>query len=321
MSERRDDDPTGIRQILSTLGDPGPMPPELVDRITASLADEQARRHDPAREQDHANGPLEGTVSETGAAQAPTGGTVHALPGTSRHVDAAARRSLTSRLPALALAASVVVLAGAAVIGVVGRGLLPNGSSDSADVFVATSAERDGGDAEDDTAGGMADSGLAEQDGSATAEASEEDAAPNSAGDEADSAESEALAAPVPVLQASGILVTAATFRDTLVELRARSPLGHDPRAEEALASSSVASAEDAADCLVDLLDAPGAELTPRVDIIDAVRFEGQMRALIVLTDGPAVLAAPDEPASAYLVPLDCAPGAARLLLDPVHVP
>lgn len=39
-----DDDPTGVQRILATLPDPGPMPPELVERITASLAVEQERR-------------------------------------------------------------------------------------------------------------------------------------------------------------------------------------------------------------------------------------------------------------------------------------
>ena len=38
------DDPTGIRALLSGLGDPGPMPADLVDRINASIAEEQAAR-------------------------------------------------------------------------------------------------------------------------------------------------------------------------------------------------------------------------------------------------------------------------------------
>lgn len=39
-----EDDPTGMRALLSALPDPGPMPAHLVDRITASLAAEQAAR-------------------------------------------------------------------------------------------------------------------------------------------------------------------------------------------------------------------------------------------------------------------------------------
>ena len=37
-------DPTGIRALLSALPDPGPMPPDLVARISASIAQEQAAR-------------------------------------------------------------------------------------------------------------------------------------------------------------------------------------------------------------------------------------------------------------------------------------
>ncbi len=40
----RDEDPTGIRHLLGSLPDPGPVPPELVERINATLAAEQAAR-------------------------------------------------------------------------------------------------------------------------------------------------------------------------------------------------------------------------------------------------------------------------------------
>lgn len=39
-----DDDPTGVQQLLATLPDPGPMPPDLIARITASLEHEQEQR-------------------------------------------------------------------------------------------------------------------------------------------------------------------------------------------------------------------------------------------------------------------------------------
>jgi hypothetical protein len=39
-----EDDPTGMRALLSSLPDPGPMPDDLVSRITASLAEERDRR-------------------------------------------------------------------------------------------------------------------------------------------------------------------------------------------------------------------------------------------------------------------------------------
>ena len=37
-------DPTGIRELLSALPDPGPMPADLVSRINASIAAEQSAR-------------------------------------------------------------------------------------------------------------------------------------------------------------------------------------------------------------------------------------------------------------------------------------
>jgi len=43
-SEPRDDDPTGVRALLSSLPEPDPMPDHLVERINASLAAEQAQR-------------------------------------------------------------------------------------------------------------------------------------------------------------------------------------------------------------------------------------------------------------------------------------
>jgi len=52
-----EDDPTGMRALLSSLPDPGPMPEHLVSRITASLAAEQAGRY-------AAGSPHEGEVHE-----------------------------------------------------------------------------------------------------------------------------------------------------------------------------------------------------------------------------------------------------------------
>ena len=40
----RDEDPTGVRALLSSLPEPDPMPEHLVERINASLAAEQAKR-------------------------------------------------------------------------------------------------------------------------------------------------------------------------------------------------------------------------------------------------------------------------------------
>ncbi|MCH8614094.1 hypothetical protein [Arsenicicoccus dermatophilus] len=43
-----DDDPTGVRELLAALPDPGPMPADLVSRITASLEAEARGRQIPA---------------------------------------------------------------------------------------------------------------------------------------------------------------------------------------------------------------------------------------------------------------------------------
>ncbi|WP_446666557.1 hypothetical protein [Flexivirga sp. B27] len=39
-----EDDPTGMRDLLRSLPDPGPMPQDVSDRITAALAEEQTKR-------------------------------------------------------------------------------------------------------------------------------------------------------------------------------------------------------------------------------------------------------------------------------------
>lgn len=44
MTHRDDDDPTGMRDLLRSLSDSGPMPDDLVARITSALADEQQAR-------------------------------------------------------------------------------------------------------------------------------------------------------------------------------------------------------------------------------------------------------------------------------------
>ncbi len=42
LDDPREDDPTGMRALLGSLGDPGPMPEDLVARITSSIAAERA---------------------------------------------------------------------------------------------------------------------------------------------------------------------------------------------------------------------------------------------------------------------------------------
>ncbi|MCW4601788.1 hypothetical protein ON003_09390 [Janibacter hoylei] len=44
-----DQDPTGMRHLLASLKESGPMPADLNKRITESLADEEAARQAPSR--------------------------------------------------------------------------------------------------------------------------------------------------------------------------------------------------------------------------------------------------------------------------------
>jgi hypothetical protein len=97
----QDDDPTGVRALLSALPEPEPMPDDLVHRITASLAAEQASR-----------GPGDGVVVPLHA---------HRRPG---------RRVLTA----------VAVAAGIAAVGLAGTQLLPLGQQASSTSGAASSA-------------------------------------------------------------------------------------------------------------------------------------------------------------------------------------
>lgn len=102
-----DDDPTGVRALLSSLPEPGPMPPELIARITASLAHEQEVRTRSAA-----------TSSAAGAGSGAAAPGVGGL-GTAQPVDelAARRRPRWSRqLIPLGGAAAAVAIIGTVVI-------------------------------------------------------------------------------------------------------------------------------------------------------------------------------------------------------------
>lgn len=67
-----EDDPTGMRALLSSLPDPGPMPEDLVTRITASLAAER-EGHAPVEPIAHRRRPLWRTAGLAAAAVAVIG--------------------------------------------------------------------------------------------------------------------------------------------------------------------------------------------------------------------------------------------------------
>jgi hypothetical protein len=127
-------DPTGMRDLLSRLPAPGPMPEELVARITAALAAEAAAGR---------------PTQDSGAAERQAGGEVVSLP----------RRS--SRLRHLGVAAAVVTALG---LGGYGLAVVQGGGGASVDTVAGGSAEsaadagtESGGKGADESATGEAD--------------------------------------------------------------------------------------------------------------------------------------------------------------------
>lgn len=168
-----EEDPTGIRDLLRTLPDPGPMPEDLVDRISALLDAEQERR----READ-------------AAPEVPV-------------VDLATRRSRRRpgrTLAYLGAAAAGLLVATVAVGELVGDGLLggTGGMDSAAQVSTHSRGAADSGGSRN----GAAADGSAEQDGYAAAgeDGSAADSAAEDAGDQTESAAGGA-ASPDPVLE------------------------------------------------------------------------------------------------------------------------
>ncbi len=127
-----DDDPTGMRALLGALPDPGPMPPDVVTRIRASLAAEAAAR------------------TETAGRQVEAGRVLPLPPRSERRLGAhIPRRRLTGppRWLLPAAAAAIVVAGGGAVV----SGMLKSGSlsAGAGDMAGETSAAADGGSQSD----------------------------------------------------------------------------------------------------------------------------------------------------------------------------
>lgn len=273
-------DPTGVRVILSSLGDPGPMPHDLVQRISASLAQEHARR-----------------AQDTGLA------TVHSL------TDATPRRTtFGQRLPSIAIAASIVVLAGAVVLGVL---TMYGGSNDFA-----------GGD----SGAMMASSDAADESGAMDGSLdSTEEAAPEAAAPSRQGSDTGGGAKVQVLLFATGRDLSDANFEAEADPMQMITSSVWDQAAEELLASSTVGTSAGAADCLMTIVDAPQAEVAARIAMIDSVSYSGTPAALILVTDD---LPSDDAdqatgsagPMTAYVVPLDCRREHAVTLREPVHV-
>lgn len=287
-------DPTGVRAILAALPDPGPMPLDLVQRITASLAVERARCEVMAR--------TDGSPSDGNA-------TVRSL-STARE-----RRPWGARLPLIAAAASIVVLAGAVVMGlfVMGSGLSVGASYD-------TAAEQAPGDSgavapeadEDSAAGSTAPFGNTEPFGST-------EPAPQSE----DGIDSQSMVTTAVPILATGAVLTGSTLAEHARSLRdGPATLGHDADAAVAMAASSVGTAQGAAGCLGELLSVPAERALRLVGGVDVVRFGGAFAAVILASDPGTQADSTRRPdvSTAYLVRLDCGPRAAVLLHDPVPI-
>lgn len=219
-------DPTGIRDLLRSLPEPGPMPDELVRRIETRLAVELAHRQ-PAPYGEHA--------------EAPHGGRV---------VDLSSER--TRRRPGrpvliLGAAAAGLLVATLAMSDLLGSGVV--GGADTAAYAPASGSE--GGSDSDDTAGGAADeeAGEGAQDrgaaGGDTASA-EDDSGGGAAGGAPEAAGDGVVGAEVVVLPHLGVLDV------TLLEERvgdlvaAPNPMEASPNLSAAQAKSCWTSVPDA---------------------------------------------------------------------------
>ena len=126
-------DPTGMRALLRALPDPGPMPPELVARISAALA---AEAREATLSGDRTDGPEDSATPPPG-------------PGVARFVDGgsgALRPRM--RMPRLAAAAVIVAL-----VGIGGAGLLKKSLTIN-DVGTAMGAAASSMESLADTSGG-----------------------------------------------------------------------------------------------------------------------------------------------------------------------
>ena len=323
-----DHDPTGVRALLAALPDPGPMPPELIHRINRSLAAEEGTR---VHHSSHADGyaqlidddrltadrGAEAPRSSSGAAaerQTGDGASVH--PFTPRE-SAPGRPGPLRRLPSIAIAASVVVLAGAVVLGILATQLGLDGSASMDTAVQATMGGADAGSAADESAGG------AEEESADAAES-----APLSSPLDGAAAMS---AAPVAFLS-SGAVVTTANLAGHARAVRDGSTGVVDQSSRAVMAQSPVGTPEGAADCIGDLLDKPAADVATLLTVVDFVRYAGADAALILVREpeatggGSGSSDADGEPggageaSTAYLVPVDCGSGPAVTLRAPVRL-
>lgn len=281
-------DPTGMRELLASLPDPGPMPPEVSQRITASLRQEQQRRSWRVDQPQQ-----EGTHRSSRA------GSVTPL---------ASRRSRAPHLLAAAAAVAAVAVAGTVVAGQLGDGTM---------VGEMASLDWDGGGG-DDSAGGAGEesSGSGSQASSLEAEDSDGEAAGESA-PEGDGAaldslpgggEDSAAATVAPLVGEVLLIVVTEPLTSSTFAVGASSAV-EQSRASSAPADSGL-TPQTARPCLA----ATGAAADQEVWVVGEIALDGEP-AVLVVADG--------EQTQGWAVAPDCVLGnaAAQILLGPVELP
>lgn len=295
-------DPTGVREILASLREPGPMPPELIRRITASLSAEQASREQ-LSSTGHSQDPRHDLHLGRPAAPRTGSGRVYSFTAAQER-----RESARRRWPLIAAAASVVVLAGALVMGILGAlngGSITTASHDSTSLTSADGGGESGMSAEsepDAGASGAQDSG--------------DDEGNDEASDPADAqGDAATMAAPAVPILSTGAVLTRASLADHVRTVLDGADWRPNAASEQLAADSPLSSVDAAADCLSHALTGSSADLAQRIDAIDLVRYDGEPAGLILVQDQPG---GSSWPLTAYLVPADCGRSAPRLLDDPL---
>lgn len=302
-------DPTGVRAILAALPEPEPMPAELIERITASLAAERALAPD-----------------GHGEATKPSTGRVMPFAAARQRPDRAEHTRTGARLPSMALAASVVVLAGAVLLGVLTMltGGLSLGGSDltAGGAISASIAGSDSGGDSGAEAAPAPDEVYSQQDTSGEGDrvAADESAGGAATGASTESAPMSVSAAPV---FASGTELTTSLIAGHALTLRERVFDQRQHQLEGVPSDSPISSPAGAADCLSMILGDDAARLVARLAAIDFVDFEDQPAAMLLLRDtgpGPDAGDGRTQPMTAYLVPADCGLSKPHTLTDPVRL-
>lgn len=277
-----DPDPTGIRALLSSLPDPGPMPEELVDRITTSLREEQRRRE------------------SVPVAVAEDRGRVVSLD------EERQRRRPTRVLSALGAAAAVAVAATVATSQIFGGGTSADlGASAQYGQDTADSAGADGGAQDDAAATEDEDQGAPDVAGPGVAGGDRDQEEGAEAGGGAPGDGQQLFDAAPEVVVVPGTL---ALTRDAFVE-QLRQEVGAWQAGERSGAPSGGLGSEDATACTRSVPDA----LQPRAELhVSAGTLDGDDMVVLVQT-------APG-PTTAWVLPSSCARGPAELLHGPVVV-